>query len=305
MRSFFSLAAILLGLSGALNLTSAADSADGSTIFQPIETIQVGGTTFKIDLPDGRILRSADLVGANLLIKNGDRLSRIRIDGVEPDPDYHASEGQGAVILHSLSVEREDGSFGPLCEPGPDGRRQAIPLRGKMNLSEGRFEIDGSDSFELACTAGAMGKCVRFGYGPWKQPDQLSLDRYNACIRMVRADYGGMGEGTTRNGMRIDIYDVAGINSREPTAAPPDMEFEAGWTENGAVCVNHVRVAENTSLEKIEKRWPRLAGLTGSICTEEFARSHGALILNRSVSPAADRNPVGPGGSVRERVLMQ
>jgi hypothetical protein len=29
-------------------------------------------------------------------------------------------------------------------------------------------------------------------------------------------------------------------------------------------------------------RWPRLAGLTGAICTEEFARAHGALLFNRS-----------------------
>jgi ADYC domain-containing protein len=304
MRSLFSLAAIAVPI--ALNSTSVvAESAGGSTVFQPVDTIRVEGTTFTIDLPDGRVLHSVDLIGANLLIKNGDRLLRVRIDGIETDPDYRASEGQNAVVLHSMSVERENGSFQPLCEAGPDGRRQAIPLRGKMNLSEGRFEIGGSKDFELACTAGAEGKCVRYGYGPWNQQDPLSLDRYNACIRMVRADYGGMGEGTTRNGMPIDVYDVANINSPEPAAKSANMQFEAGWTENGAVCVNHVRVAENISLEKIEKRWPRLTGLTGSICTEEFARSHGALILNRSISPSEDRTGVRSGGSESERALMQ
>jgi len=150
-----------------------------------------------------------------------------------------------------------------------------------------------------------MGQCIRICYGPGKQRHQLRLERYNACIRMVRADYGGMGEGTTRNGMRIDLYDDAGINSPESTAASQALEFEAGWTASGAVCVNHVRVAENITLEKIEQRWPRLAGLTGSVCTEQFARSHGALILNRSVPPSADRNPVGSGGSPSERPPMQ
>ena len=300
MRSLLCLAASLFGLSGALSPASVAETADGSVVLQPIVTIQVEGTTFKIDLPDGRILRSADLFGANLLIKNGDRLSRVRIDGIEPDPDSRVRERGDSVILHNLSVQTEDGSFGPLCEAGPDGRRQAIPLRGRMNLSEGRFEIDSPSDFELACTGGAMGKCIRFGYGPWQQ-DRSRLRRYNACIRAVRADYGGKGEGTTRNGMPIDIYDVAGINSSEPTARSSKMEFEAGWTEDGAVCVNHVRVPENISLEKIERRWPRLAGLTGPICTEEYARSHGALILIRSALPSQDRGSFELGGSMREQ----
>jgi hypothetical protein len=37
------------------------------------------------------------------------------------------------------------------------------------------------------------------------------------------------------------------------------------------------------TLADIAARWPRLAGKTGAICTEEFARSQGALLVNRSV----------------------
>jgi hypothetical protein len=109
-------------------------------------------------------------------------------------------------------------------------------------------------------------------------PSYLAL--YNACLRMVRADYGGDGNGTTRNGMRIDLYDARGI---EVPANDPRMAFEAGWTDAGAVCVNHPRVVENVTLADIATRWPRLAGKTGAICTEEFARSRGALLFNRSV----------------------
>jgi hypothetical protein len=109
-------------------------------------------------------------------------------------------------------------------------------------------------------------------------PSYLTL--YNACLRMVRADYGGDGNGTTRNGMRIDLYDVRGI---EVPANDPRMAFEAGWTDAGAVCVNHPRVVENVTLADITARWPRLAGKTGAVCTEEFARSQGALLFNRSV----------------------
>jgi hypothetical protein len=138
-----------------------------------------------------------------------------------------------------------------------------------------------------------MGKCVRFGYHPWQtrnlpqpvshhdgEPVPSQLDLFNTCIRMVRADYGGDGTGTTRNGMLIDLYDDYGIQA-------PDfdhrMTFEAGWTQDGAVCVSHPRVKENISLGEIAARWRRLAGRTGASCTEETARSLGALLFNRSM----------------------
>jgi hypothetical protein len=96
---------------------------------------------------------------------------------------------------------------------------------------------------------------------------------------MVRADYGGDGHGTTRDGMPIDVYDAWKIQT-------PDLQeghdFEAGWGPEGAVCVRHVRVAETVSLEELERLHPRLKGRTGAICTEDFARAHGALLFNRS-----------------------
>src|SRR5436309_1412359 len=83
--------------------------------------------------------------------------------------------------------------------------------------------------------------------------------------RMVRADYGGDGHGTTRDGMLIDIYDAWRIQT-------PDLregqDFEAGWSPEGAVCVRHVRVKENVSLEELERLHPRLKGRTGTACTE-------------------------------------
>ena len=97
-------------------------------------------------------------------------------------------------------------------------------------------------------------------------------------MRMVRADYSGDGKGTTRDGMLIDLYDVAGI---ELDTGPSGMDFEAGWTKDGAVCVRHVRVKENTSLDALEKL-TSLRGRTGAVCTEQFARAHGAVIFNRS-----------------------
>jgi len=267
----------------------AGDEADRGAL--PVASIAVEGTVLKITLTDGRVLASPDLIGASLLVDQGDRLRRVRLDGIERDPgDTRRDVAPADVIwLHSFAVEASDGLWGPLCDSGPDSRRQAMPVMGRFSSANGRFGAGGTGSFELACSAGAMGKCIRFGYHPWQTRDLVShrdgasvpayLDLYNACIRMVRADYGGDGTATTKNGMLIDLYDDHDIQAPD---GDHRMEFEAGWTQDGAVCVNHPRVKQDIALGDIAARWPRLAGSNGPSCTEATARSLGALLFNRS-----------------------
>jgi hypothetical protein len=80
--------------------------------------------------------------------------------------------------------------------------------------------------------------------------------------------------------MAIDLYDDKGMHKADMVA---EHDFEAGWTAKGAVCVAHVRVKENTSLEALGRSCPRLAGKLGVACTEGAARGMGALLFNRSV----------------------
>ena len=105
------------------------------------------------------------------------------------------------------------------------------------------------------------------------------LPVYNTCVRLVRADYSGDGKGTTRNGQPIDIYDDFGI---QKPAYDPAHDFEAGFTTDGAVCVRHVRVKENATLDGLAEDTPRLRGRVGDICTEQYARSLGAVLFVRS-----------------------
>ena len=104
-------------------------------------------------------------------------------------------------------------------------------------------------------------------------------DVYNACIRMVRADYCGNGTPTTKDGQRIDIYDDLGIQTHENETA---MDFEAGWSADGAVCVRHIRVKANASLESLVAACPRLKDRVGPACSEGTARRLGAKLFNRS-----------------------
>lgn len=262
IRTFAVLAALFLA-----NPVGAQTSAPAA-----VASVVAEGTQFRLTLADGRVLRSPDLIGAKLTVATETGTAKVRVEVVERDP----SAVQGEVWLHTFTVEQPDGSTINMCEKGPDGRQQGFPIASRVK-ADGGTENTPPEQFEVVCSAGARAKCVRFGYRPW-MPAETTL--YNACTRMVRADYGGQGKGTTRNGMLIDLYDDDGIQKVE--IEDTKIDFEAGWTPTGAVCVRHVRVKENTSLAALEAEYPHLKGRTGDICTEAFARSLGATLFNRS-----------------------
>ncbi|MBA3669235.1 MAG: hypothetical protein H0W71_04120 [Sphingomonas sp.] len=218
---------------------------------------------------DGRVLRSADLVGAIIGVRLHGAEQRIRIDEVRADPV------DPTLLLHSISLEQQDGRWQPLCEVAPDGTRAAYPLAGH-STADGKLQPGSRGEIEIVCTSGAHGKCARSGYHPW-QPGILPL--FNACVRMMRADYSGRGAPETRDGTQIHVFDNLGIRN----SAPNDLStFEAGWDEYGAVCVRHPRIAEKMSLKQIEASSSRLAHRVGRTCTRETASSLGARIFNSS-----------------------
>jgi hypothetical protein len=225
------------------------------------------GTEFVLITGDGRVLRSADLVGATLRI-GGEHGISIRIESVEKDPQ---SIG-GDIFLYRFVVEDDRHEVFDFCTPDAEGRRLGFPVP------------DGKGGLVLTCTSGALGKCVRWGYRFWEEklggPPLDAL--HQACIRMVRADYGGDGSANTRDGTLITFCDRFGINPCEGGGA--DMSFEAAWAPDGAVCVARPRIAEIISLEQLREHYPRLEGRLGSVaCSEKSAMQNGAAILfNRS-----------------------
>jgi hypothetical protein len=259
-----------VALGAALGLSAAAS--------QTAPRLEAEGTRLRVTMPDGRVLRSPELIGATLLIATGEGgVVRARLDAVEHDPD----DTTGEVWLHRFSAQGPDGAWRPLCSAGPDGREQGFPLAGRAR-ADGALEPAPADEFTLVCTSGARGKCVRFGYHPWKPGARGAsmLALYNACVRLVRADYGGADHSYTRDGATIDIYDDQGIQRPAPD---DEMPFEAGWNADGAVCIAHPRIPQNGALPDIVAANPRLAGRVGpDVCTEESARAWGAVIFNRS-----------------------
>jgi hypothetical protein len=245
----------------------------------PIVSVEVHGTAFRVRLADGRTLGPQELVGATL--EASDEASRpltVRIDAVVPDP----RDPEDEVLLYRMTALGADGAWHELCSPDPAGERWAFPLAGRWTAAGEHLQA-ATGVFNVTCSSGAIGKCVRFGYKPWKRPpDGAALwDHHQACVRMMRADYCGDGKSFTRDGTLIDLYDQLGIQKDEPA---PGMRFEAGWGKDGATCVARVRIPENMTLEGLAQRCPgRLAGRVGAVCTEEEARrSPATLLLNKS-----------------------
>ena len=221
--------------------------------------------SFKRD--DGVSLTGKDLVGQSLMLGNPGNPIEIRIDGL----DEHVDDTGRRTPLYRISARRHpDTAFGRLCDPDASGRDAALTL------------IDEAGHVNLTCTSGAEGKCILLGYRPWESVGATSLrDIHAACIRMIRADYGGDGTSHTRDGTLIAFRDNLGISD---FPADNDMPFEAAWGPDGAVCVARPRIAEILTLDDLAKAYPSLAGTVGPEVCEEgiMADNPKVLLLNRS-----------------------
>jgi ADYC domain len=236
-------------------------ATSGLAIAGPSVTVE--GTAFRVTLPDGRVLSQDDLPGTVLTLGDGSGVQRrIRIEAVQRDD----RDPTGEVTLYTLSEpDLLTGEWRNACDPDPDGRRLGFPLAGAFT-PDGRY-VAVPGRLLVTCTGGAEGKCIRFGYKPWHTlSDGTSLEPYyRACVRLVRADYGGDGVGHTRNGTPIDLFDRIGIQ-RDETA--PDMTFESAFDAEGAVCVAHTRLPDVLSMRDLLLRYPRLAGDPSVRCNE-------------------------------------
>jgi hypothetical protein len=135
--------------------------------------------------------------------------------------------------------------------------------------ADNRLIPAGPGDFELICAGGALGKCVRFGYHPWETTSvgRSVRDYYDACARMVRADYCGNGHSWTRTGMLIGMWDDLGIQvSQSPDYA--SFSFEAGWTPAGAVCVAHTRVPHATRRARAARAHSSITARIDARCLE-------------------------------------
>jgi hypothetical protein len=236
-----------------------------------------------------REVRPGDTVEA--VDENGRPLT-FRIESVEPDPTDRDHE----ISLYELSVRASGGdAWRPYCPTDAEGKSRAIPLEGSWAEGSGAATLS-PDRVTFACTSGALGKCVRFGYKPWKMVAGRSLAIFHAaCVRMVRADYCGDGRSHTRDGTRIDVWDRVGIQRRDERADAPEL-FEAAWSPAGAVWVNVPRWGDD--VDRLVAECPdRLRGRTstsGALSAEDVARRFPEAVVFNARFVRADQAWGGP-----------
>ncbi len=213
--------------------------------------LQLNGTSFSArDAGDAsHLLSGTDLSGMTFdvtaTLGNTTKQITVKIDSISPD----AMSATHDVLLYDLSYQEAGTStWTSVCTDGNGAALPALPLANRWNLTTGA-RIDAPDAVTFACSNGALGKCVRWGYRPWATSTRCSgpmcstvslQDYHQACTRMVRADYCGNGEAHTIDGTAIDVFDNL---SPQVQSRSTNLKLEAKWTANGATCLNKTREA--------------------------------------------------------------
>ena len=141
--------------------------------------------------------------------------------------------------LYTFQTLNEQGQPSFICDADAGGSHAAIPVRDiSVNRVTGQITARPKTAY-LACTSGAIGKAITWGYKPW----QRTLTDFEVATRMVRADYCFDGKSWTQDGTVLQVRDVYNINNfvydTEPT--------EVVWTKTGVACLTQPRNAIYTA----------------------------------------------------------
>jgi hypothetical protein len=272
---------LALSLFGMSSIGAGAAPPNESDAKSKIRPAVVKGTQLIVTKADGTKVTGAKLAGATIVGVGPDGSDEyFKIVDVEKDPYDPAGER----YLYSFLAQNASGEWVNPCLPDDHGVAKGFPIAGTWDTQGRHLE---SDRFSITCTYAPMGKCVRWGYAFWKNaPDGTPLwDYYQACYRMVRADYCGNGRTHTADGMHIDLFDRKGMQKPDDTLP---LEFEAAWSPEGALCVAHTRIPR-WKLADLQQECPeKLKGRLGdaSRCNyRAMMKDPRALIFNKSARP--------------------
>jgi hypothetical protein len=197
-----------------------------------------------------------------------------RLDFLIRDQEADPQDPEGEVYLYTVDYKDTNQQWQNLCQADKNFPAKAVVLQGSWD-NRGNH-IPDQKLVTVSCASGALGKCLRFGYKPWKTLKGESLRNYHqSCFRMVRADYCGDGVGHTRDGTPINVYDRLRIQTADRA---PDMSFEAAWGVNGALCINHLR-------------WPDELDYVKQTCSERLATTDEGINRCRTALEAQKKFP--------------
>ncbi|MCB9753809.1 MAG: hypothetical protein H6713_28025 [Myxococcales bacterium] len=182
---------------------------------------------------EGESLSGAELVGAEF----GYRTLPTKTGGAGGAAQYYLkivdyapmSRGNGAQgHYYEFKIKQAGGSYDSFCKVDDPFALLLVDTNIDLDTLDVSEKID---SMFIACTAGAAGELVDWGYGPADR----SLEEYQAGIHAVLADYCGANDPQTEVGTEIYVswdYEVED---------PLPGTLEARWGLEGALCVDTPR----------------------------------------------------------------
>lgn len=140
---------------------------------------------------------------------------------------------------YTFQTHDDDGQVTYLCDADTLGSHSAAVIK---DVTIDPFTADMAprkDTAYFACTSGAVGKAVTWGYRPWER----TLAEFATAVRVVRADYCYDGMSWTESGTALQLKDRWNINTFV-SAAPPT---EVVWTKTGIACLTQPRASTYTA----------------------------------------------------------
>ena len=234
-------------------------NADGVKIFSftpPLLSLLGGPYTLGVENDElvatrpGSKLKRQQLVGSVIVVKDELGLPiPITIAGIEMVDSW--ATGGAPIVAYTL-LAPDLGSLlgvknvcsGSLLDPL---LAAATVLGGETYDGETKtVHANMSGWITLACAGSAAAKVKLLGYGPQtKQPGAsapASVAARQATLKMITADYCGLGESYTANGTALVWANHNGTVDSS-NLHPPDA-VEAVWTADGALCLDATRIAD-------------------------------------------------------------
>jgi ADYC domain len=193
-------------------------------------------------------LRGGQLIGSIMLLKVNSLLTvPVIIAGYE-EVDSWAANGEPVAAYALVYVDLGQ----PLLQRSVCKGTLLDPLQASVVILAGeRYDLDQKTVLAdqtgwitLACAGSAAAKMSLLGYGPHAEFNDASaptsVGQRQATLKMITADYCGVGDSYTEDGTALAWENQLGT-------VLPDGEaeaLEAIWTERGAACLDTPRVAE-------------------------------------------------------------
>jgi hypothetical protein len=155
------------------------------------------------------------------------RVTPTPVEAIDTPPSNPPTSGKRPVYQLEIDLDANNHHV-PACSRHRNNN--AIPIPGHWD-EQGAYVPD-TTMFSFACLEAGAPLCLR-----WGTTDEGATETYQACARMMRADYCGDGKSHTLEGTLVKP-----LKRGDPTSTANDPgHFEAAWRPDGALCRDHVR----------------------------------------------------------------